>query len=432
MRFNQLKKIHPAAWIPTVYFGMGLPYAAINQASPLMYESLGISDSMIAFWTSLLLLPYTLKFLWSPVLEMFKTKKHFVVATQFVTGVTFAMVAFSLQLNDFFAYSVALLAIVALSGSTHDIATDGVYMNVLSSQDQARYIGWQGAAFNIAKVLTAGGLVYLAGVLENTIGAFHGWMIIMIVYGATMLLLSFYHTRMLPSGGAATGEVHSLKEGFQTLWDVLKTFFQKKYIGWYIGFIIIYRFAEGFAVKIAPLFFKAAVADGGLGLSTSEIGLLYGVFGSGAFVLGSLLAGYFIAGKGLRKSIFSLICIFNFQFVVYALLAVFRPSNIYLIGSAVVVEYFAYGFGFVGLTLFMMQQVAPGKYKMAHYAFASGIMNLGFMLPGMLSGFLSDSIGYKSFFLFVLVAMIPSFFAAKFVPFTHPDNKESETKEIEK
>ncbi len=432
MRFNQLKKIHPAAWIPTVYFGMGLPYAAINQASPLMYESLGISDSMIAFWTSLLLLPYTLKFLWSPVLEMFKTKKHFVVATQFVTGVTFAMVAFSLQLNDFFAYSVALLAIVALSGSTHDIATDGVYMNVLSSQDQARYIGWQGAAFNIAKVLTAGGLVYLAGVLENTIGAFHGWMIIMIVYGATMLLLSFYHTRMLPSGGAATGEVHSLKEGFQTLWDVLRTFFQKKYIGWYIGFIIIYRFAEGFAVKIAPLFFKAAVADGGLGLSTSEIGLLYGVFGSGAFVLGSLLAGYFIAGKGLRKSIFSLICIFNFQFVVYALLAVFRPSNIYLIGSAVVVEYFAYGFGFVGLTLFMMQQVAPGKYKMAHYAFASGIMNLGFMLPGMLSGFLSDSIGYKSFFLFVLVAMIPSFFAAKFVPFTHPDNKESETKEIEK
>ncbi len=432
MRFNQLKKIHPAAWIPTVYFGMGLPYAAINQASPLMYESLGISDSMIAFWTSLLLLPYTLKFLWSPVLEMFKTKKHFVVATQFVTGVTFAMVAFSLQLNDFFAYSVALLAIVALSGSTHDIATDGVYMNVLSSQDQARYIGWQGAAFNIAKVLTAGGLVYLAGVLENTIGAFHGWMIIMIVYGATMLLLSFYHTRMLPSGGAATGEVHSLKEGFQTLWDVLRTFFQKKYIGWYIGFIIIYRFAEGFAVKIAPLFFKAAVADGGLGLSTSEIGLLYGVFGSGAFVLGSLLAGYFIAGKGLRKSIFSLICIFNFQFVVYALLAVFRPSNIYLIGSAVVVEYFAYGFGFVGLTLFMMQQVAPGKYKMAHYAFASGIMNLGFMLPGMLSGFLSDSIGYKSFFLFVLVAMIPSFFAAKFVPFTYPDNKEAETKEIEK
>ncbi|MHA7111205.1 MFS transporter [Sunxiuqinia elliptica] len=432
MRFNQLKKIHPAAWIPTVYFGMGLPYAAINQASPLMYESLGISDSMIAFWTSLLLLPYTLKFLWSPVLEMFKTKKHFVVATQFVTGVTFAMVAFSLQLNDFFAYSVALLAIVALSGSTHDIATDGVYMNVLSSQDQARYIGWQGAAFNIAKVLTAGGLVYLAGVLENTIGAFHGWMIIMIVYGATMLLLSFYHTRMLPSGGAATGEVHSLKEGFQILWDVLRTFFQKKYIGWYIGFIIIYRFAEGFAVKIAPLFFKAAVADGGLGLSTSEIGLLYGVFGSGAFVLGSLLAGYFIAGKGLRKSIFSLICIFNFQFIVYALLAVFRPSNIYLIGSAVVVEYFAYGFGFVGLTLFMMQQVAPGKYKMAHYAFASGIMNLGFMLPGMLSGFLSDSIGYKSFFLFVLVAMIPSFFAAKFVPFTHPDNKESETKEIEK
>ncbi|PTN10458.1 MFS transporter [Mangrovibacterium marinum] len=431
MRFNQLKKIHPAAWIPTVYFGMGLPFAAINQASPLMYESLGISDAMIAFWTSLLLLPYTLKFLWSPVLEMFKTKKHFVVATQFVTGATFALVAFSLQLNEFFTYSIALLGVIALSGSTHDIATDGVYMNVLSSQNQARYIGWQGAAYNIAKVLTAGGLVYLAGVLENTIGAVHAWMIIMIIYGATMILLALYHTRMLPSGGAATGQVDSLKEGFQTLWDVLRTFFQKKYIGWYIGFIIIYRFAEGFAVKIAPLFFKASVADGGLGLSTSEIGLLYGVFGSAAFVLGSLLAGYFIAGKGLRKSLFTLISIFNFQFVVYALLAVFRPSNIYLISSAVVVEYFAYGFGFVGLTLFMMQQVAPGKYKMAHYAFASGIMNFGVMLPGMFSGFISDSVGYKAFFLFILAAMIPSFFAARFVPFTHPDNKEEAEKGIE-
>ncbi|MGQ7868269.1 MFS transporter [Sunxiuqinia sp. sy24] len=431
MRFNQLKKIHPAAWIPTVYFGMGLPFAAINQASPLMYESLDISDAMIAFWTSLIILPWTLKPLWSPILEMFKTKKHFVVATQLVTGITFALVAFSLPLNDFFTYSIALLAVVALSGSTHDIATDGVYLSVLSSQDQAKYIGWQGASYNIAKVLTAGGLVYLAGILEETIGAMHAWMIVMGTYGAIMVLLAFYHMRMLPSGGNATNEVHSIKEGFQTLLDVLKTFFQKKYIGWYIAFILIYRFAEGFAVKIAPLFFKAAVADGGLGLSTSEIGLLYGVFGSAAFIVGSLLAGYFIAARGLRRSLFILVCTFNFQFIIYALLATYRPSNLYLIGSAVIIEYFVYGFGFVGLMLFMMQQVAPGKYKMAHYAFASGIMNLGFMLPSMLSGFISDSVGYKSFFLFILVAMIPSFFAAKFVPFTHPDNKESEPKKIE-
>jgi len=237
---------------------------------------------------------------------------------------------------------------------------------------------------------------------------------------------------MLPSGGNATSEVESLSEGFKTLWDVIKTFFQKKYIGWFIAFIIIYRFAEGFAIKIAPLFFKAAIADGGLGLSTSDIGLIYGVFGSGAFVLGSILAGYYISARGLKKSLFTLVCIFNIQFIVYALLAIYRPESLYIIGSAVVVEYFVYGFGFVGLMLFMMQQVAPGKYKMAHYAFATGIMNLGFMLPGMLSGFMSDWLGYKLFFICVLAVTIPALFAAKFVPFVHADNTDSGEPEEQK
>ena len=417
------KKTKPTLWIPTAYFAMGLPFVAIAQASVLMFKSFEVSDSLIAFWTSLIMLPWTLKSLWSPILEMFKTKKHFVVATQLITGITFALVALSLPLNDFFTYAIALLAIVAFSGATHDIATDGVYLSVLSSQSQAKYIGWQGASYNIAKILTAGAFVYVAGLLEERFGVLHAWMVVMGTYGVIMVALALYHIRMLPSGGAASSEANTLSEGFATLWDVLKTFFQKKYIGWYIAFIVIYRFAEGFAIKIAPLFFKAAVDEGGLGLSTSDIGIVYGVFGSGAFVIGSLLAGYFIAARGLRKSLFTLVAVFNVQFIVYALLAVYRPSNLYLIGSAVVVEYFAYGFGFVALMLFMMQQVAPGKYKMAHYAFATGIMNLGVMLPGMISGFMSDWLGYKLFFIWVLVATIPAFFAAKFVPFTHPDNR---------
>ncbi len=430
MTDKQMKQRHPASWIPTAYFAMGLPFIAIAQASVLMFESMGISDSQIALWTSLIMLPWTLKPLWSPVLEMFKTKKHFVVGTEMITGLVFGMVAFSLPLNDFFTYSIALLAVVAFSGATHDIATDGVYMSELSSHQQAKFIGWQGASYNIAKILTAGAFIYLAGQLENQFGVTTAWMIVMGIFGAIMFILSLYHIRMLPSGGAAQ-QVSSLNEGFSTLLDVLKTFFQKKYIFGYIGFILIYRFAEGFAIKIAPLFFKSAVEEGGLGLTTSEIGLIYGGFGSGAFVLGSLLAGYFIASRGLKKSLFTLVCIFNMQFAVYAALAFFQPSNIYLIGGAVVLEYFGYGFGFVGLILFMMQQVAPGKYKMAHYAFASGIMNLGVMLPGMISGFISDWIGYKLFFIWVLVATIPVFIAVRIVPFTHPDNKEAEEKKID-
>ena len=424
MSFKQAKVRHPATWVPTAYFAMGLPFIAIAQASALMYKNMGISDSKIAFWTSLIMLSWTLKPLWSPVLEMFKTKKHFVVGTQLVTGLTFGLVAFTLPLNNFFSYSIALMAVIAFSGATHDIATDGVYLNVLSSKLQAKYIGWQGAAYNIAKILTGGAFVFLAGQMEERYGVVHAWMIVMGLYGTIMIILAVYHIRMLPSGGAAK-EVKSLNEGFQTLWEVIKTFFQKKYIAWYIGFIVLYRFAEGFAIKIAPLFFKAAVADGGLGLSTSEIGIVYGVFGAGAFVLGSLLAGYFIAGRGLKRSLFILCCFFNIPFAVYAVLAITQPDNLYIIGGAVVLEYFGYGFGFVGLMLFMMQQVAPGKFKMAHYAFASGIMNLGFMIPSMLSGFMSDWLGYKLFFIWVLVATIPAFLAAWFVPFGHPDNIEA-------
>ncbi len=427
MSTKKMKLRHPATWVPSAYFAMGLPFIAISLASVLMFESMGISDAKIAFWTSLIMLPWTLKWLWSPIMEMFKTKKHFVVATQLVTGLTFGLVALSLPMNDYFTYSIALLAVVAFSGSTNDIATDGVYMDVLSSQLQAEYIGWQGASYNLAKILTSGVFVYLAGRLEELYGVLDAWMFVMGIYGVVMIVLALYHTKMLPSGGSAK-EVKSMKEGFQTLLDVIKTFFQKKYILLYISFIIIFRFAEGFAIKIAPLFFKAAVAEGGLGMSTKDIGLVYGGFGSAAFVIGSLLAGYFIAARGLRRSIFALVCAFNIPFAVYAFLAMTQPESLYIIGSAVVLEYLGYGFGFVGLILFMMQQIAPGKYKMAHYAFASGIMNLGFMLSSMFSGFMSDWLGYKIFFIWVMIATIPAIIFAWFVPFANPDNKEEEKK----
>jgi PAT family beta-lactamase induction signal transducer AmpG len=424
MSFKEIKLPHPATWIPSVYFAMGLPFVAIATASALMFKNMGISDGQIAFWTSLIMLPYTIKPLWSPFLEMFKTKKHFVVITELVTGIVFGLVALSLPLNDFFRYAIALLAVVAFSGSTHDIATDGVYLNVLTLKDQAKYIGWQGAAYNLAKILTGGAFVFLAGELENTLGVVNAWMVVMCIYGAIMILLGLYHIRMLPSGGMATG-VKTLRDGMQTLWDVVKSFFAKKNIAWYIVFIILWRFAEGFAIKIAPLFFKAARDSGGLGLTTSQIGIVYGVFGAAAFVLGSILGGYFISGRGLKKALFTLCCFFNIPFAVYAFLAFTQPTSLYVIGTAVVMEYFGYGFGFVGLMLFMMQQVSPGKYKMAHYAFASGIMNLGVMVPSMLSGYISDGIGYRLFFIWVLVATIPAFLVSWFVPFGNP---ETETK----
>ena len=426
----------PIVWVPSAYFAMGLPFVVLNMVTVLMFKGLEVDDKLITFWTSLILLPWTLKPLWSPFLELFKTKKFFVVATQMITGIAFGLVALSLNLNSFFGISIALLAIVAFSGATHDIACDGVYMSELTNSEQAKYIGWQGAFYNIAKIVATGGLVYLAGYFIETYSTAgtlleankKSWMTIMLILSAVMILLALYHIFVLPSSKSAkTERQRSGKETLSELYNVLSDFFRKSHIVYYICFIILYRFAEGFVMKIVPLFLKAGRDAGGLGLSEKEIGLYYGTYGAAAFVLGSLLAGYYISAKGLKNTLFTLCCIFNLPFVVYAFLAFLQPENGLIICSGIVFEYFGYGFGFVGLTLFMMQQVAPGKHQMAHYAFASGIMNLGVMIPGMMSGWVCETLGewfnrpggYEPFFIFVLIATIPAFLITYFIPFKY-------------
>jgi PAT family beta-lactamase induction signal transducer AmpG len=418
---NPTNKRNPIYWVPSTWFAMGLPFVALAAASSIMYKNMGISDSQIAFWTSLIMLPWTIKPLWGPFLEMFKTKKFFVYSTQIFTGCVFGLIALTLHLNHFFAFSIALFAIIAFSGATHDTAADGVYLNELSPKMQATYVGWQGAFYNIAKIFSGGILVYLAGELEKKQGVATAWMVVMFLYGVMMVILGLYNRTVLPDNENNT-QPQNLKEGLAILKDVIITFFQKKNIWYSLCFIVFYRFAEGQAIKITPLFFKAARSEGGLGLTTSQIGLLYGVFGSLAFVIGSIAAGYFISNKGLtRKSLLILCSFFNIPFLAYAYLAVYIPDNLMVIGIAVAVEYFGYGFGFIGLILFIMQNMAPGKYKMAHYAFGSGLMNLGFMVPSMISGFVSDYLGYKDFFIWVLISTIPAFIITWLVPLKAPE-----------
>lgn len=433
---SNAKRRSPITWVPSAYFAMGLPFVVLNMVTVLMFKGLEVDDKLITFWTSLILLPWTLKPLWSPFLELFKTKKFFVVATQLTTGIAFGLVALSLNLSSFFAISIALLAVIAFSGATHDIACDGVYMSELSNSEQAKYIGWQGAFYNIAKIVATGGLVYLAGYFIESYSEAgsvleankKSWMTIMLILSAVMILLALYHIFALPSTKVVKNEgKRSGKEILSELYNVLSDFFRKTHIIYYICFIILYRFAEGFVMKIVPLFLKAAREAGGLGLSEKEIGLYYGTYGAAAFVLGSLLAGYYISAKGLKNTLFTLCCIFNLPFVVYAFLAFFQPESGLIICSGIVFEYFGYGFGFVGLTLFMMQQVAPGKHQVAHYAFASGIMNLGVMIPGMMSGWVCETLGewfnrpggYEPFFIFVLIATIPAFLITYFIPFKY-------------
>lgn len=426
------KQRSPLTWVPSVYFAMGLPFIVLNLVAVIMFADLGIDKTQIAFWTSLLTLPYTLKFLWSPLLEIYWTKRNFVVATQAISGFCFALIAFVLPIPDFFAWAISIMAIVAFSGATHDIATDGVYLTTLDKKTQSTYIGWQGAFYNLAKVLANGGLVAFAGYLIKAFqtsnperAPFYAWMIIMGIIGVLLIGLAVYHFFMLPATPKSTANVQSFSEATSEMGKVLLAFFKKKYIWLYILFIVCYRLTEGFAMKMVPLFLKASVASGGLGMSNEEIGMIYGTFGTVAFIIGSILGGYYIAHFGLRRVLFSLVCIFNVPFVIYFLFSAFQPSSLVVIGSGLVAEYLCYGFGFVGLTMFMMQQVAPGPHSMAHYAFASAIMNLGVMLPGMISGWICERTGYEVFFIIALVVSIPAFILAWIVPFTHSDDEQT-------
>ena len=416
----------PIFWIPSTWFAMGLPFVALSTSSTIMYKNMGISDSQIAFWTSIIMLPWSIKPLWGPFLEMYKTRIFFVYTTQIFTGCLFGLVALTLKADHFFSLSIAVLSIIAFSGSTHDTAADGVYLNELSSKLQAKFVGWQGAFYNLAKLLSGGALVYLAGELEKKHGIANAWMTVMFIYGVIMIVLGIYNMKMLPND-SRDAETQSKQEGFNTLKDVIITFFQKKNIWYSLMFIVFYRFAEGQAIKITPLFFKAARVDGGLGLSTSEIGVLYGVVGAASFVLGSIGAGYFVSNKGLTKKTLMMLCaFFNVPFIAYTFLAIAQPVNINIIGLAVGVEYFGYGFGFVGLILFIMQNIAPGKYKMAHYAFGSGLTSLGFIIPSMISGFVSDYLGYKEFFIWVLISTIPAFLITWLVPLNSEEVSETQ------
>ena len=302
----------PLRWVPSLYFAMGLPFVVLNMVSAVLYKDLGISDAQIAFWTSLIMWPWTIKFLWSPFLELYRTKKFWVVGSQLLSGVLFGVAALSLHLPLFFSVSVAVFAVVAFSGATHDIAADGVYMSELSPASQAKYIGWQGAFYNLAKLVATGGLVWLAGWLYegfSTSGTasfdayVRSWTVVLLLLCVTLVALGLYHLRALPSGGSAS-EGRSLRDGLSGLKEVIAAFFTKRHIWYYIAFIILYRLGEGFVMKIVPLFLKADTASGGLGLSNQQIGLYYGTFGAGAFLLGSLLAGYYIAAHSFHAVLY--------------------------------------------------------------------------------------------------------------------------------
>ena len=412
---GKVRQKPPFAWVPTLYFAEGVPFFAISLIAGILYKRLGLGNDVIALYTKLLLLPWSLKPLWSPLLEMFKTKKYFVVLLQLVGGVSLAVIGLCLPLASYFLYTIVLFVVVAFCSSTHDIAADGLYIASLSPKEQAAYAGWQSGFYSVARLFSQGGLIILAGYLESRTDVPHAWMAIFATMGVILMLLGVYHARVLPTGGAARHS-GSLREIGATFWDVLISFLRKPNIYLLLLFILLYRAGEGQVVTIGPLFLVDKRAAGGLGLSMDLFGTIYGTFGTLAFLAGTMLGGYFTSWLGLRRAILPLICAMNFPNLAYVYLSVVRPTNHVLIGAAMSVEMFGYGFGFVGVMLLMMQEIAPGKYQTAHYAFANSLMNLGLMIPGAVSGKIQMALGYQKFFVWVLISSVPALILARFIP----------------
>jgi PAT family beta-lactamase induction signal transducer AmpG len=411
---------NPIRWVPSLYFVQGLQFFVVMLIAGLMFKSMGVANDQIARWTGLMGLAWAFKPLWSPFLELARSKKAVVVAMQFSGAVGLALLAGALQLPNWFAASIAVLFLLAYLSATHDIACDGLYMASLSETQQAAYAGWQGAFFNASKFLTLGGLLVLAGHLEKGMGVFNAWSLIFVLLAGLLALLATWNAKALPGTlnlGAADITAASIA---RTLREVIAAFLQKPGIWLFIGFIILFRFAEGQVQTIGPLFLIEARDKGGLGLSTEQVGGIYGTAGTAAFLVGSILGGYFTAWLRLRRAMPLLIVAMAVPNIVFWWLSSHLPSDLWTIGVAVAVEMFGYGFGFVGMILFIMQVVAPGRFQTAHYALGSGVMQLGFIFSKTISGDLQLAMGYENFFLWTIGAGLPVLLLLPFIRFPQP------------
>ena len=397
--------MNPIRWVPSLYFVQGLQFFVVMLIAGLMYKNMGVDNATIARWTGLLGLAWALKPLWSPLIELVASKKRVVVVAQFTGAVGLALLALALQAPAWFALSIAVFFVLAYASATHDIACDGLYMASLDAKQQAAYAGWQGAFFNASKFLTLGGLLILAGWLERRQGVMNAWSMIFLLLALLLAALATWNARVLPP---ALGQPPARAELWANFLEVLLDFLKKPGIGQAFLFIVLFRFAEGQVQTIGPLFLIEARDKGGLGLTTEQVGGIYGTVGTAAFLVGSILGGYFTAALGLRRAMPVLLLAMMLPNAVFYGLARLLPSDLWSISAAITVEMAGYGFGFVGMILYIMQVVAPGRFNTAHYALGSGVMQLGFIFSKTLSGDIQQALGYQAFFAWTLWAGLPA------------------------
>lgn len=406
--------------MPSLYLAEGIPYALVMTVSVIMYKKMGIPNDEIAFYTSWLYLPWVIKPLWSPVVDILRTKRLWIITTQLLVGAGLAGVALTLPLSGFFQWTIAIFWLIAFSSATHDIAADGFYILGLNEKQQAFFVGIRSTFYRIAMISAQGLLVMLAGFFETTsMFGLSGsipiaWSMTFFILAGLLIIFFAYHKFILPHPMTDQAKVTGSEVAgfFKEFLMTFVAFFKKENIGPILAFLLLYRLGEAQLVKLASPFMLDAREAGGLALTTTDVGFIYGTVGISALTIGGLLGGIAAARKGFKFWLWPMVLAINIPDLVYVYLAYVQPDNYFIINLCVAFEQFGYGFGFTAYSLFMLY-VAQGKHSTAHFALCTGFMALGMMIPGMFSGDIQKWLGYQNFFIWVCIATIPGFVVAK-------------------
>jgi PAT family beta-lactamase induction signal transducer AmpG len=402
--FKVQRKTSPWAWVPTLYFAEGLPYVAVMTISLIMYKRLGLSNADITLYTSWLYLPWVIKPLWSPFIDIIRTKRWWIVTMQILIGAALAGVAFTIPGPYWLQGSLAFFWLMAFSSATHDIAADGFYMLGLDQHKQAYFVGIRSTFYRIATIFGQGLLVMLAGNLEVvTRNIKYSWSLMF--YGMAGLFIGFWiwHQYILPRPSEDRGiEKMKSQEIIQEFWVTLTTFFQKPQVWAGICFMLFYRMPEGLLAKVSALFLIDAQHNGGLGLSPAEYGLVQGTVGVIGLTLGGILGGIVASRDGLKRWLWPMVMAITLPDLVYVYLSYALPQSLIIVNVCVFIEQFGYGFGFSAYMLYLIYY-SQGEHKTAHYALCTALMALSMMIPGLFAGALQEAVGYPAFFIIVVI-----------------------------
>lgn len=415
------------AWVPILYFTQGLPYVMVVTVSVIMYKKLGISNADIGLYTSWLYLPWVIKPLWSPFVDLKSTKRNWFLITQLLVSVALLGVGLTIPTNIFFITSLACFWMAAFASATNDIASDGYYMIGLTEEKQSFFVGLRSTFYKLSTVTGQGLLVILAGFLENRYGDnTKAWSLTMICAAFLMLLLTISNFFVTPK--FETSDAIALDKPASFM-EVFISFFKKPGMAAALTFILLFRLGESQLVKMAAPFLLDPTSVGGLGYSTSEVGTIYGTIGVIMLTVGGILGGILISRDGLKKWMLPMLLSLNVPNALYALLAITKTTHIAAVVSTVVLEQFGYGFGIAGFMVYLIY-IADGKSKTSHYAIATGFMALGMMLPGLISGYMQEWLGYGGFFVWVVIAAFPAIIMLKYIYYP-PDFGKASTRNAE-